>query len=68
MLKLNEEKTELFIAVPDHLKHKVPSVSLQVGDKVIKPSKSVRNLGVVFDTSMSMHSHVFNASKTGRPS
>ena len=58
MLKLNEENTELFIAVHDHLKHKVPSVSLQVGDKVIKPSKSVRNLGVVFDSSMSMHSHI----------
>jgi hypothetical protein len=41
MLKLNEEKTEFVIACPDHLKHKVPSVSLQVGDKVIKPSKSV---------------------------
>ena len=58
MLKLNEQKTEFFIAVPDHLKSKIPPVSLQVGDKVIKPSDSVRNLGVVFDSSMSMHTHI----------
>ena len=58
MLKLNEQKTEFFIAVPDHLKSKVPSVSLLVGDKVIEPSENVRNLGVLFDSSMCMHFHI----------
>ena len=58
MLKLNEEKTEFFIAVPDQLKSKVPSVSLLVGDKVIEPSENVHNLGVLFDSSMCMHFHI----------
>ena len=36
----------------------MPPVSLRVGDKTIYPSSSVRNLGVIFDTQMSMSAHV----------
>ncbi len=57
-LKFNEEKTEFFIAIADHLKCHVPPVNLRVGSKVIPPSDSVRNLGLVFDSSMTMSSQI----------
>ena len=55
MLKLNDDKTEFLVVASSH--HKC-SVSLMVGDKLIKPSDNVRNLGVVFDSQMSMSAHV----------
>ena len=58
MLKLNDDKTEFFVATPSNLRCKMPPVSLRVGDKTIYPSSSVRNLGVIFDTQMSMSAHV----------
>ena len=38
----------------------MPNVTLQVCGKTIEPTDSVRNLGVVFDSSMTMSSHVSN--------
>jgi hypothetical protein len=58
MLKLNDNKTEFFVATSSHLKCNMLPVTLRVGDKTICPSDTVRNLGVVFDTHMSMSSHV----------
>jgi hypothetical protein len=53
-LKLNSDKTEFFIAGSNHgLKH-LPPLTLQVGQHVINPSATVRNLGVFFDNQMSM--------------
>ena len=49
-LKFNEEKTEFLVAISDHLKHLLPPVTLRIGSKIIHPSESVRNLGIVFDT------------------
>ena len=39
MLKLNDDKTEFFVAVPTHLKRNVLPVSLNIGDKSISPSQ-----------------------------
>jgi hypothetical protein len=58
MLKRNDNKTEFFVATSSHLKRNMLPVTLRVGDKTICPSDTVRNLGVVFDTHMSMSSHV----------
>jgi hypothetical protein len=58
MLKLNDDKTEFFVALPAHLKNKLPDIALRIGDKSISPSESVRNLGVVFDSTMSMSKQV----------
>lgn len=58
MLKLNEGKTKFFIAVPEHLRNKVPAVSLQAGNKIIQPSNTVSNLEVEFDVSLSMDCHI----------
>ena len=49
-LKFNDEKTEFLVAISDYLKHLLPPVTLRIGSKIIHPSESVRNLGIVFDT------------------
>ena len=60
MLKLSDDKTEFFVAVPAHLKRNVLPVSLNIGlgDKSTSYSGRVRNLGVIFDSQMSMSGHV----------
>ena len=58
MLKLNDDKTEFFVAVPAHLKRNVLPVSLNIGNKSISPSDRVRNLRVIFDSEMSLSGHV----------
>ena len=65
LLKLNNDKTEFFIAVSPYQKHLMPSsVTLQIGNVVIEPSESIRNLGIVFDTSMSMSKQVSSLSRS----
>ena len=46
-----------------HNKHWMPDVSLSIGNDIIRPSKSVRNLGVIFDDVMSMSPQVVSLSK-----
>ena len=59
MLMLNDNKTEFFIAVSPHNRRKLPSnIHLQIGNNVIIPSDTVRNLGVLFDGQLSMSSHI----------
>ena len=57
-LKLNHGKTEFFIAGTTQGLNKLPPVTLKVGDDMIQPSSSVRNLGIIFDNHMSMTKHV----------
>jgi hypothetical protein len=57
-LKLNDEKTELLIlGSPNHLK-KMKLPQLRIGGNYIQPSPSVRNIGAIFDASMTMETHV----------
>jgi hypothetical protein len=64
-LKLNDSKTEFFIAASPHNQKHIPlNVSLSVGNDIIKPSKTIRNLGAFFDSQMTMSSHIINVSKT----
>ena len=44
-LKLNEEKTEFFIAASTHNMNYLNNVSLDVCGTQVKPSNFVRNLG-----------------------
>ena len=62
-LKLNEDKTEFFVALSSHFKRKMPKVSLKIGNDTIHPSTTVRNLGVIFDDVMSMSPHITALSK-----
>ena len=57
-LKLNHSKTEFFIAGTAQGLNKLPSIELKVGNNIIKPSTSVRNLGIVLDSHMSMTQQV----------
>ena len=58
MLKLNNEKTEFMVIASKNLKRFMSPVSLLVEVKTILPADSVRNLGVAFDSQMSMSMHV----------
>ena len=56
-LKLNEEKTELLLLSSRYR----PSPSLEfdrVGDEIVHPSSSVRNLWVIFNPSVGMEDHI----------
>jgi hypothetical protein len=63
LLKLNGEKTEVMLFTTRQYKH-LHDVSVTVGDAVITPLQSVRNLGVVFDHAMSMEKHVGSVSRS----
>ena len=63
-LLLNDDKTEfLVIGTRQQLDKLSPSV-LHVGDHTIDPSVTVRNLGSIFDNSISMDSHIHQVCKT----
>jgi hypothetical protein len=62
-LKLNNDKTEFLVITSLHNKRWMPDVSLSIGDDIIRPSKSVRNLGVIFDDVMSLAPHIVSLSK-----
>ena len=60
LLKLNGETTKFTTKQYTHLH----DVSVTLGDAVITPSQSVRNLGVVFDHIMSMEKHACSVSRS----
>ena len=63
-LLLNDDKTEFLVIGTRHQLSKLSSSVLHVGDHLINPSISVRNLGSVFDNSLSMDSHITQVCKT----
>ncbi len=65
-LKLNNDKTEFMVIVSKHHQCLVDEVApvLTLGDSVISPSLSVRNLGATFDTHMTMVPHINNVTRT----
>ena len=58
-LRLNQNKTELLI-ISSRYRQSLALTYLQVGEKKICPSESLRNLGVHFDQHARMHVHVKN--------
>lgn len=56
MLKLNQDKTELIVFAPKH--QPAHDIQLNVGIKTIKAAPVVKNLGVHFDSSMTMEKQV----------
>ena len=63
-LKLNDAKTEFFIASSPHNYKKLPNLQLEVGDMKIDPSEVIRNLGVLFDRHMTMSNHISSVCRT----
>ena len=61
-LKLNKDKTELlYLFSKYNPQQSLPS--LRFGTDIIKPSPHARNIGAIFDTTMSMLPHVNNVRK-----
>jgi exonuclease III len=57
-LKFNDAKTELLVIGTPAMLKKLPPIQLLVGDDTISPSQSARNIGALFDSSMSMSCHI----------
>jgi hypothetical protein len=57
-LKLNDSKTEFFIAGSAYNLKLLPSVEITIGSAKIKPSETIRNLGVMFNPTLSLSCHV----------
>ena len=63
-LKLNDSKTEFFVAASAHNLRKFPNVQLNVGNTLISPSETIRNLVVILDRRMSMSHHISHICST----
>ena len=57
-LKLNSDKTELMIFAPKHKAHLVRDITMTIDGTSISAGSSVRNLGVILDTTLSMEQQV----------
>jgi hypothetical protein len=64
-LKLNNEKTEFFIAGTYHSLQKLPKLQLTVGESAIEPSSNIRNLGIIFDSNMTMSKQINSLISSG---
>ena len=58
MLKLNDSKTEFFIAASAHNINRLCDFKLQIGSVEIPPSPTIKNLGITFDSAMKMSDHI----------
>ena len=59
-LKLNDDKTEFMLIGSSQQLAKVTVPRITIGGSVISPVTKARNLGVVFDSAMSLNYHVSN--------
>jgi hypothetical protein len=64
MLKLNDDKTEVVYIASPYFQKSMPSESLRIGDTAVSPARKARNIGVIFDETMSMKDHISSVCKT----
>ena len=57
-LKLNDDKTEFIMISSPHNNNEINTMKIKIGEETVSASKSVRNLGVVFDSVFNMENHV----------
>ena len=57
-LKLNDDKTEVLIILPSRQAHKRSITQVTVGDCNVQVNAKARNLGVIFDNTLSMQDQV----------
>ena len=62
-LKINDSKTEIIIIGSKQQLAKIPNITVKIGNENIQPRHSVLNLGVTFDSSMSLNEHINNVSR-----
>ena len=63
-LKLNDDKTDLLVLTARH-RPQPPIESIIVGSDLIYPSETAKNLGIVFDTTLSLEKQVTAICKAG---
>ena len=64
MLMLNDDKTELILFHPKSTNSVQLPQGVTVGNSSISPSKTARNLGVIFDSTMSLSKHITGMSRS----
>ena len=64
MLKLNQEKSELIVFSSKHRIRRVNDLSLTIGGRLLHAVQSVRKLGVIMDSSLTMEKQVNAISKS----
>lgn len=65
-LKLNDLKTEFLLLLSPSQNHLRPeSITLRIGDTEISPSSKCRNLGFMFDNTMTLHDQISNVVSAG---
>jgi len=57
-LQLNTGKTDLLWCATSRHRHQLPNSALSIGSDLVKPSYSVRVLGIYFDADLRMRCHV----------
>jgi hypothetical protein len=62
-LKLNNDKTEIMLLTPKSCKKNFQNISIKIGQEMIKPTISARNIGVIFDNHLTLNQHVNNVCK-----
>ena len=62
-LKLNEDKTEIVVVSNKTQSADIQISSINIGGSDIVPSKSARNLGVIFYSALAMEQHISAACK-----
>ncbi|XP_072028550.1 uncharacterized protein [Amphiura filiformis] len=63
-LKLNDSKTDFFIAASPNNMHRLLNTTISIGSTEITPSATIKNLGVTFDSTMNMSSHITSLCKS----
>lgn len=64
MLKLNDDKTEFLFISSSYFQNHFPDLSFLIGDATIRKSVTARNLGVMFDSTLSMSKQVTSICKS----
>ena len=62
-LKINDDKTVVLTIGSRQQLSKLPEISVRVGNSIIKPSNQATNLGVIFDSNMSLSQQISNVRK-----
>ena len=58
------DKTEIIFTGPPSLNNKIPTnFTCEIAGSLIKPSSTIKNLGVIFDSNLSFHSHINSITK-----
>ena len=57
-LQLNTAKTEVLWCASSRRQHQIPQVPVRVGDDLVSPATSVRDLGIHLDADATMSSHI----------